>query len=96
MLDTGHFVSRAKSLYGYDNFICDTSGSICEVVDIDDAKDPVMSSLSSVLLPVWIEGGEAHQQTLIARFDRAPTSAAPCITGHLPTLFPSIFSLRLV
>ena len=72
MLDTGHFVRRAHDLYGYDNFVCDTSGSVCEVVDVDGADDAVMSALSNVLLPVWIEGSEAHTQTLIARFSRAP------------------------
>ena len=72
MLDTGHFVRRARDLYGYDNFVCDTSGSVCEVVDVENADDPVMSALADVLLPVWIEGSEAHTQTLIARFARAP------------------------
>ena len=72
MLDTGHFVRRARDLYGYGNFVCDTSGSVCEVVDVENPADPVMSALSSVLLPVWIEGSEAHTETLIARFSRAP------------------------
>ena len=28
MLDTAHFIDRAHDIYGYDNFVCDTSGSI--------------------------------------------------------------------
>jgi hypothetical protein len=72
MMDTAHFIQRAKSLYGYDHFVCDTSGSICEIVDPEDPADPVLSSLSDALLMVWIEGSEAHTKELIRRFDRAP------------------------
>jgi len=72
LLDTGHFIARAKALYGYDNFVCDSSGSFCEVVDPLDPSDPILSTLSQHLLPVWIEGSEAHTEELIRRFDRAP------------------------
>jgi hypothetical protein len=72
MRDTAQFIDRAKQLYGYDNFICDSSGSIVEVVDPDDPKDPVLSQVSQNLLPVWIEGTEAHTEELIRRFDRDP------------------------
>ena len=72
MLDTAHFVRRASELYGYDNFICDTSGSICEIVDPHDPNDPVLSALGHNLLMIWIEGSEAHTQELVRRFDRAP------------------------
>lgn len=72
MLDTAHFIDRAKDLYGYDHFVCDTSGSICEVVDPEDPADPVLSALSDKLLMVWIEGTEAHTEELVRRFDRAP------------------------
>ena len=72
LMDTPHFVNRAKDLYGYDNFICDSGGSICEVVDPNDPNDPVLSTLSKNLLMVWIEGTEAHTEELIRRFDRAP------------------------
>jgi hypothetical protein len=72
MLDTTHFVDRAHDLYGYDHFICDSSGSICEVVTPEDPQDPVLSELSGHLLMVWIKGDEAHRAELIRRFDRAP------------------------
>lgn len=71
-LDTARFISRAAELYGYRNFICDSSGSICEVVDPSDPADPVLAQLEETLLLVWIEGTEAHRDRLIARFDRAP------------------------
>jgi hypothetical protein len=72
MLDTTHFIRRAREIYGYGNFICDSSGSICEVVDPDDPADPVLSALSREVLMVWIEGSGAHTEELVRRFDRAP------------------------
>ena len=72
MLDTPHFIERAKALYNYDNFICDTSGSICEVVDPGNANDPVLSALADKVLMVWIKGDDAHTDELVRRFDAAP------------------------
>ena len=72
LLDTPRFIERALDLYGYKDFICDTSGSICEVVNPDYPVDPVLSVLSRHLLLVWIEGSEAHTAELVKRFDRAP------------------------
>ena len=70
--DTGHFINRAQTLYKYDNFICDTGGSICEVVEPDNENDPVLRHLSDNLLLVWIKGTEAHADQLIERFNAAP------------------------
>ena len=72
MLDTTRFIDRAQDIYGYANFICDTSGSICEVVDADNPADPVMREVSQHLLVVWIMGSDAHKAELARRFDRAP------------------------
>ena len=72
LLDTPRFIDRARELYGYDNFVCDSGGSICEVVNPDDPADPVLTALSDNLLLVWIEGTEANTADLIRRFDRAP------------------------
>jgi hypothetical protein len=72
LLDTPRFIDRAVDLYGYRNFICDSGGSICEVVDPDYRQNPVLSRLSHAMLLVWIEGSEDHTAELIRRFDRAP------------------------
>ncbi len=71
-LDTARFMDRAEAIYGYPNFISDTSGSICEVVEPEDPADPVMRQLSDTLLLVWIKGSDAHTAELVRRFDRAP------------------------
>ena len=72
LMDTGHFIRRAAELYGYDHFVCDSGGSICEVIDPEDPQDPVMSELARHLLPVWIAGSDDHVAELVRRFDRAP------------------------
>ncbi len=72
LLDTMPFIERAHDLYGYDNFVCDSGGSICEVVDPEDPNDPILKPLSENLLMVWIKGSEAHTAELIRRFDRTP------------------------
>lgn len=72
MLDTEQFINRAETLYGYPNFICDTSGSVCEIVDPMNPDDPVLSALADQVLMIWIQGSEAHTAELVRRFDAAP------------------------
>ena len=69
MEDTAHFAERAAALYGYPHFVCDASGSLCEVMA---PGDPLLDALAAGHLLVWIDGDEAHAETLAARFDRAP------------------------
>lgn len=76
LLDTAYFIDRARDLYGYPHFICDTGGSICEWVDPEDPQDPVLRALSEVTLMVWVRGTEDHTEELIRRFDRAPKPMA--------------------
>jgi hypothetical protein len=71
-LDALRFIDRARDIYGYRHFVCDTSGSICEVVDPENPADPVLTAVASAMLPVWIAGSEAHTAELVRRFDRAP------------------------
>ena len=72
LLDTPAFIERAQNLYGYQNFVCDSGGSICEVVDPWDKTDQVMTSLSENLLMVWIASSEAHTAELVRRFNKSP------------------------
>lgn len=70
--DVVPFIGKAEEIYGYRHFVCDTSGSLCEVVDPDDPADPVLSDLAGSTLLVWIRGTEADVEELCRRFDRAP------------------------
>lgn len=72
MRDTGAFIERANQVYGYDHFLCDTSGSLCEVVNPDDADDPVMSALAPHSAILYIREEESHTEELARRFDRDP------------------------
>ena len=56
LLDTGHFIDRAKSLYQYPHFVCDTGGSICEWVDPNRLHRAHAGSVRPrPLLPMWRE-----------------------------------------
>lgn len=72
LFDTVHFIERAKTIYGYDHFVCDTSGSMVEVINADSPIDPVMTELCEHVLPVWIEGADSHIEELVKRFAKAP------------------------
>jgi len=72
LLDTPRFIDRACGLYGYQHFVCDSGGSICEVADPHDPADPLLTTLSQNMLMVWLKGSDAHRAELIRRFDRAP------------------------
>jgi hypothetical protein len=76
LLDAPRFIDRAEEIYGYPHFVCDTGGSICEVVAPEDPADPVMRALAGAMLLVWIEGSEAHRDELIRRFSQAPKPMA--------------------
>ena len=70
--DVPAFIEKARAIYGYQHFICDSGGSICEVVDPDDPNDPVLKVLSNACTLVYIAGDEAHADALKARFSKAP------------------------
>ncbi len=70
--DTAVFAAKAQEIYGYSHFVADCSGSLCEVINPQDLKDPVMSTLAATTLPIWIEGTDAHVSQLSARFDAEP------------------------
>ncbi|MFV0411411.1 MAG: ATPase [Paracoccus sp. (in: a-proteobacteria)] len=72
LLDTPYFIGRADDIYRLPHFVCDSGGSICEVVDPDDPKDPVLDTLERHLLMVWIKGSDAHTAEQVRRFDHAP------------------------
>ncbi len=72
MLDTVRFIDKARGIYGYPHFLCDTSGSLCEVVDPENTDDPVLSVVAQHMLLVQIRGTEDDAEELAARFDKAP------------------------
>ncbi len=72
MLDTPEFIDKARNIYGYKHFICDASGSLCEVVNLSDSGDPVLKTLAENTLILYIRGTPEHAQMLIERFREQP------------------------
>jgi hypothetical protein len=72
LLDVPEFIRRAHDIYGYEHFICDSGGSLCEVVNPDDAEDPVLKALADTTLLLYIEGTPEHTAMLVERFRKYP------------------------
>jgi hypothetical protein len=72
LLDVPEFIERAQALYGYDDFICDTGGSLIEVIDPDDAHHPVIRELTQNTALLYIRGTDADAEQLVARFRENP------------------------
>jgi hypothetical protein len=70
--DVPDFIRRARVVYQYEHFICDSGGSLCEVVDPDNANDPVLKILSENTLLLYIEGTPEHTAMLVERFRKYP------------------------
>ncbi len=70
--DTQEFIRRAHDIYGYQNFVCDSGGSLCEVTNPDDPNDTALKSLSDSTLLLYIEGTKSHANMLVERFKGAP------------------------
>jgi len=47
LLDVPEFIERAGDIYGYSHFICDSGGSLCELVDPENVNDPVLTCLAA-------------------------------------------------
>ncbi len=67
MYDVEDFVCKAKSIYGYDHFINDSSGSLCELGD-----ERVLESLASQTLVLLIDVDEKLESEIIDRQVRHP------------------------
>jgi hypothetical protein len=66
------FIERAASLYGYEDFIADTGGSLIEVIDPDDPADPTLKALTDNTALLYIRGTEKDADELVRRFKENP------------------------
>ncbi|MDE0309843.1 MAG: hypothetical protein OXI60_08450 [Acidiferrobacterales bacterium] len=62
MLDVGEFIGKAKSIYGYEHFVNDCSGSICELND-----NRVFEHLAEHTLILYLASSSQLEQTVIER-----------------------------
>jgi hypothetical protein len=67
MKDVPEFIKKSRIIYGYQHFINDAGGSICE---LDDTE--VIDTLSSHTLILYIKASDKDEQALIRRAFRDP------------------------
>ena len=70
--DVPMFIGKAREIYGYSHFICDSGGSLCELVDPASPADPVLRSLADHTVLLYIRGTEDYARTLVERFRQQP------------------------
>lgn len=67
MKDVPEFIQKAHHVYGYDHFINDAGGSLCE---LDDPE--VLKALSDNTLVLYIKASKNDEKELIKRAERSP------------------------
>ena len=67
MKDVPLFVQKARDIYGYDHFINDVGGSICEIDD-----DDVTRILNEQTMILYIKASKEDEQELIRRAESDP------------------------
>ena len=72
MKDTSHFIAKAWEIYRCKDFINDASGSLCEIVDLDDPEDPVIKGLREETLILYIRAGRKDEEALMERAESDP------------------------
>lgn len=65
--DVPEFMGKAREIYGYDHFINDVGGSLCELED-----DPTYGLLSEYTLFLYIRASADDEQALMERASRDP------------------------
>ncbi|MDX1519682.1 MAG: ATPase [Gammaproteobacteria bacterium] len=67
MYDVPEFIGKARSIYGYDHFVNDAGGSLCELDD-----DDVLETLAEHTLILYIQATAQDEQELIQRAETDP------------------------
>jgi len=67
MLDVESFIDKSRTIYGYDHFLNDASGSFCEIDDSD-----VIQSVVDNTLVVYIKTSAQDEDFLIKRAETHP------------------------
>ena len=67
MRDVGAFIEKSRTIYGYDHFLNDASGSFCEIDD-----ESVIASVADKTLMIYIKTSPEDEQFLIERAETRP------------------------
>ena len=72
MRDVEDFIGKAQRIYGYDHFINDAGGSLCEIVDLDNPQDSVLPVLARSTLILYIKASAEQEELLRQRARQNP------------------------
>ncbi len=72
LLDVPEFIEKSRKIYGYRHFVCDSGGSLCEVVNLTDTGDPVLKTLADHTLLLYVRGTPELARMLVERFREQP------------------------
>jgi len=72
MQDVPRFMEKAWRIYECKNFINDASGSLCEIVDLNDPNDPVISALTGSTMVLYIRANAVGEDALKERAQTDP------------------------
>ena len=67
MLDVPGFITKSHEIYGYENFINDIGGSVCE---LDNEK--VLETLAEHTILIYIQASKDNEKELIRRAELSP------------------------
>ncbi len=67
LLDVPAFMAKAREIYGYPYTLIDSGGSLIEVIDLDDPRDPVVTALTQNTALVYIEASEDLLAEIVRR-----------------------------
>lgn len=67
MLDVPLFIERSRNVYGYNHFVNDAGGSVCE---LDEPS--VLQTLSDCSVILYIKAGKSEEEALVKRQAGAP------------------------
>lgn len=72
MQEVDRFIRKSWDIYECDRFINDASGSLCEICDPEDDKDPVLSALTDQTLILYIQSDKQSEEDLKQRAQTDP------------------------
>lgn len=72
MLDVPEFRRKARDIYSYDHFLNDAGGSLCEIIDIEDRRDPVLEVIAENTLILYLEPDAATEARLVQAAQETP------------------------
>jgi hypothetical protein len=64
--------AQSVAKYGYENILLDCTGSICEVIDVNNPKDEVWQILQNMTEILYIQADLTHIRFLLKRLEKTP------------------------